>query len=346
MKKHLLAVAALALVSGAVSAQSSVKVYGIMDTGVYTTNASGASNLKQTQVVQGTWLPSLWGMTGSEDLGGGLKANFNLQSNITSDTGASSGFDRYATVGLSGAFGAIDLGRQIDNIFLQSFLNGVIPTHTNSLAVNGLLAYGDASNGNTAVSGAYINNAVQYTSPTINGFTLKSQFAQGETAGHASYNTLLNALVTYSGNGFSLSAGTEDQKTATGMNGLKRGLVGAKTSVAGFDVAAQYNTWKNSETGTAVDAKGYEFGIAKKFGAATVGVNYESFKDDRQTTYKSPKIVSLKAKYDFSKRTAVWALASDYNKDAAYRMNQGYALGTTLATKSATGFGLGITHQF
>jgi predicted porin len=343
MKKHLLALAALATVSGVAAAQS-VTVYGILDTGIYSTNTSGSTNKKQSQVVSGTWLPSLWGITGSEDLGGGMKATFNLQSNLDTDTGATSGFGRYATVGLAGAYGQVDLGNQIDNIFLQSFLNGVVPTHTNSLAVNGLLAYNATGTNDNNVLGAFIKNAVGYTSPTINGFTVKAQFAQGETAGHSSYNTIYNGLVTYAGNGFSLSAGIEDQKTAGGLKGLKYGLLGAKTSFAGLDFAAQLNTWKNDNSSTRVDASGYELGVAKKFGAATVAINFESFKDDVANT--DPKIVSLKAKYDLSKRTAVWGLVSNYNKDAAGAIKQGYNLSTTGATKTATGFGVGVTHSF
>ena len=349
MKKHLLALAALATVSGVAVAQSAT-VYGILDTGFYTTGhagtAAGVGQVRQSQVVSGTWLPSLWGITGSEDLGGGMKATFNLQGNLNTDVGtAGSLFDRYATVGIAGSMGQIDLGRQIDNIFLQSFLNGVVPTHTNSLAVNGLLAYSN-DNGNTGTNGAFINNAVAYTSPTIGGVTLKAQYAQGEVAGHTSYNKLQNVLVTYAGNGFSLSAGHEEQKTSTGLKGLKKSLLGAKTSFAGFDFAAQYNSFKNDNTGsTRVDADGYEFGVAKKIGAATVAVNYESFKNDVANT--SPKIVSLKTKYDLSKRTAIWGLVSNYNKEAAGAMAQGYAAtNATAGTSSAMGYGVGVTHSF
>ena len=205
MKKHLLALAALATVSGAAFAQSNATVYGFIDAGILTTNngggASGATSGKNATIAtSGQWFPSMIGFTGSEDLGGGLKANFNLQGSLTNQTGAagdatnSSGtslFGRYATVGLSGAYGKLDLGRQIDIMFLQSFVNGVIPTHTNSLAVHGLVGYGTtAGSANSSTSGAFVNNAVAYVSPSLNGFKLQAQTSVGGQAGDKSKSSI------------------------------------------------------------------------------------------------------------------------------------------------------------
>ncbi len=355
MKKHLLALAALATVSGVAAAQS-VTMYGIIDTGIYTTN-NGIGGQSATHMASGTWLPSLIGFTGTEDLGGGLKANFKLESDLNSAKGgvgngqafgssATSLFDRIATVGLTTSYGSVDLGRQIDNLFLQSFLNGVIPTHTNSLAVNGILAYGNA-NTTGDIAGVFLSNTVGYTSPTISGVTVKVQRTLGGTAGQAQANSVLNGLVTYSGNGLSLSAGYEEVKTVVSLSGKsqEKTLLGAKYSVGPVDLAAQLNTYK-ADAANRVNA--YEAGIAYNISAkAVVGFNHETF---RQEGANTRTIDSIKAKYSLSKRTALWALGSRYNGAAASTMYEGYAVNGVAAgfgnNKTANGYGVGVTHTF
>lgn len=347
MKKHLIAAAALATLSTAAFAQN-VTVYGIVDTGVFTTNNDGG--LRATKVVQGTWLPSLWGFTGSEDLGGGLKAGFNLQSNLYSDTGVSSSetsvrtgalFSREATVSLSGSFGKVLLGQQIDNAFLQSVINNAVFMHTGTLAVDGLVGY-SKNNGNTGVLGAFVSNAVGYESPVINGLQVKLQHGQGETAGNSSQNRYQSAVATYSNAGLALSAGTAKYNQANSTtDDLKKHLLSAKYTVGNLVVATQYHKY---ELGTTVDTKAYEVGVAYNITPKTLlAVNYESF-DDKIAGDK-PKITSLKAKYALSKRTSVWGIAQRFNGAASNKMTQGYTAAMGDGT-SATAFMSGITHTF
>lgn len=105
MKKSLIAVAALAVVSAA-SAQSSLNVYGIVDVVIH--KDKGVS----TKMTSGGVSTSRLGFKGTEDLGGGLKANFLLEQGIDLTSGAlkGNGFDRQAYVGLSGGFGEVKFG--------------------------------------------------------------------------------------------------------------------------------------------------------------------------------------------------------------------------------------------
>ena len=110
------------LATGAVQAQSSVNLYGVVDTGIeYVTNVEPAGG-SITRVPSNTGLiPSRLGMRGKEDLGAGLSAIFTLEMGFAPDTGASGQggrlFGRQSLVGLSGDWGAVTLGRQWTMLF-------------------------------------------------------------------------------------------------------------------------------------------------------------------------------------------------------------------------------------
>ncbi|RFP14557.1 MULTISPECIES: porin [unclassified Duganella] len=122
MKKTSLTLAIMALAAaagGAAHAQSNVQVYGLLDVGVETANNKSATGGSQTSVISGGMNTSRWGLRGTEDLGGGLKAVFNLEGGILMDTGAQDGvlFKRQATVGLEGAFGRVVIGRSFTSVY-------------------------------------------------------------------------------------------------------------------------------------------------------------------------------------------------------------------------------------
>src|SRR5215203_819094 len=100
------------------TAQSSVTVYGLLDSGlVYTTNINAAGDsITKVPSLTGTF-PSRIGFRGAEDLGNGLQAVFTLETGLGLDTGAMGQgnrlFGRQATIGLKGAWGTLTLGRQV-----------------------------------------------------------------------------------------------------------------------------------------------------------------------------------------------------------------------------------------
>ncbi len=125
MKKSLLALAVLGAFAGAAQAQSSVTIYGIVDTGItYTSKvATGTGTGSKFAVNSGNIQGSRIGFKGVEDLGGGLSAVFQLETGFTNDNGGLQGSDavtssnlfrRKSVVGLSGGFGTVLLGRQTD----------------------------------------------------------------------------------------------------------------------------------------------------------------------------------------------------------------------------------------
>lgn len=119
MKKVHAVTAALGIgVAASSYAQSSVTLYGVVDTGVeYITHTTGGT-LARFPTISGGDLPSRWGLKGQEDLGNGLRAIFALESGFTPMNGTSlqSGreFGRQSYVGLAGSWGQVTMGRQIN----------------------------------------------------------------------------------------------------------------------------------------------------------------------------------------------------------------------------------------
>ena len=121
MKIKLFAAAAASLVSAGAFAQSSVSLYGVADAGVEWVNKAPGNGGSRTAVQSGGLSGSRWGLRGTEDLGGGLKGIFNLESGFSIDDGRSAQenrlFGRAAYVGLQGQWGQLTLGRQTNLMY-------------------------------------------------------------------------------------------------------------------------------------------------------------------------------------------------------------------------------------
>lgn len=180
---------ALCLLTGLISApafaQSSVTLYGIIDNGItYVSNSGGSSLWK---AASGSNLGSRWGLKGSEDLGGGLKAIFVLENGFNSYNGklgqGGLEFGRQAWVGISHPWvGKLTMGRQYDSI-----VDYVGPTTLNLQSWGSSLAHAnDIDNTNDAYR---VNNSVKYVSPTVGGFTVSGMYALGGVAGQFGRNS-------------------------------------------------------------------------------------------------------------------------------------------------------------
>ncbi|MGO4391248.1 porin [Variovorax sp. M-6] len=155
MKKGLLCLAGLAAV-GAASAQSTVTVFGVLDVAVsgyknQSETPTGVTvNTTKTQMSTGGLTAGRLGFRGTEDLGGGLAANFWLEGSLSPDTGNGAGaggafmFNRRATVGLSGAFGEFRLGRDV----VPTYWNDAVFDPFGNLGVGASLVY--TANGGVA----------------------------------------------------------------------------------------------------------------------------------------------------------------------------------------------------
>jgi len=182
MKKTLIALAALAA-SGASFAQSSVEIYGYLDVGVakfsgaqlglnntaFTVPASQAATALTNSYARSGLTTNYIGFRGTEDLGGGLKATFNLQTGgLDLSTGSNAlAFSRESNLGLTGNFGALKLGRSVSTMCSTgcSFdYNGI-----GNGDAYALLGLSPAS----IKASSRRSNQIEYTAPTMSGFTAR-----------------------------------------------------------------------------------------------------------------------------------------------------------------------------
>jgi len=184
-------IAALCVSSGA-WAQSSVTLYGSLDAGVaYISNVGGSS---KWMLEQGNMQPDRWGLRGVEDLGGGLKALFQLENGFYTNTGAfakaNTLFNRQAYVGLgSSRFGTLTLGNQtpfsfdvlgpFSTAYLAASWYAFHPGNIDQLADTGVVPY---------------NNAVKYKSPAWYGLSFGAMMGLGNTTNFSTGRTMSFSL--------------------------------------------------------------------------------------------------------------------------------------------------------
>ncbi|MEX3922451.1 porin [Paraburkholderia sp. BR10936] len=211
VKRTALALASCALATSAL-AQSSVTLYGTVDAGlIYSTNqqtthADGStSGHANWQLGGGNLVPSRWGLTGSEDIGGGTSVNFTLENSFFSQNGAllqgGTLFNRNAWVGVANShYGTLTLGRQYDP-FSDDL--GAYVSSNNWATLYGS-HFGDVDNLNEAFN---FNNSIKYVSPSFGGLTIGGQFSFGGVAGNFSQNRGWSVAANYANGPLSLSAG-------------------------------------------------------------------------------------------------------------------------------------------
>ena len=356
MKKNLIALSALALACGVVQAQSNVTLYGNIDLGLLTQNNVKAN--ESTELYNGGISPSIWGMRGSEDLGGGLKATFNLESHFSADTGASTNrfFRRQSNVGLSSAsMGTLTLGNMYspavlafaatDPRGLRENFSGLYTWAYNSGALS-------AANSTNNDVGVFLQNAISYSHAigpvnlAIGYSVAENVSAVGTTA--AKGGAVLALGATYSG---PLSVSAAYQKT--NHAGTSNELSSMYSMGAGYTMGAltgKVNYLKareKSATGGDVSDVGV-FGLGVDWKMATNNTVMAAVyvgEDKKPATTKTTSFV-LSDEYALSKRTTLYGQVAFANADAGAGLRTSIVAGGTLAGENATLFNVGVKHAF
>jgi len=186
----------LCLMGTAAQAQSSVTLYGAIGLDVLSASKvyNGTTTSSVVKIEDNAIVNSRIGVKGSEDLGGGLKAIFDLESSIAPDTGAarSQFWNRGAYVGLAGSFGSLKLGHQwnvADDYMGNYFMYG----YYSPFLMSGFYALSD-----------YYDNAIKYNSPNWGGFEGGLYYSAGENATRKSAGQKIQGAVVYGTGPFSI----------------------------------------------------------------------------------------------------------------------------------------------
>ncbi|OAJ54460.1 porin [Paraburkholderia ginsengiterrae] len=263
--KKALATSALGLVALGAHAQSSVTLYGIVDTGIgyqssQTSLGSTTGGRSVVKMVNGIWAGSRFGLKGGEDLGGGTKAIFQLEEGFNSATGAQSvpglGFNRQAYVGVTNAnYGSFTAGRQYTSYY--TLLSPYSPTTW----LTG--AYGSHPGDIDSLDTLYrVNNSLVYTSPNFHGLTASGSYSLGGVAGSFNAGSTWSAALQYLNGPFGIAAGFQRINNSTSGGGAW-----------GPDSTASNN---GSQPGVSGINNGYQTAQAQQRVAVTGGYAFSS----------------------------------------------------------------------
>jgi predicted porin len=215
-------------------AQSSVELYGIVDTSIQWAHSGGQST---TRLDSSNVQTSLWGLRGQEDLGGGMKAIFKLEDGFNPNNGetAQTGkiFGREAWVGLSGKYGSLTAG-----LHNTPLAYGLINFSMGDL---GHWDWGHASNNYDFFTSTRVSNSIAYASPTISGVTVSALYARGANGTPGMPSTLGDTVsvgVNYTKGPLSLEADYESLvygKTADITAGSQTGVGNFEFLGASYD---------------------------------------------------------------------------------------------------------------
>ncbi len=343
MKKSLLALAVLGAFAGAASAQSSVTVYGIVDAGFNSTD-TGAEDGRTTGITSGNQSASRIGFKGTEDLGNGLKANFVLESGFDADDGNKTGGfqfgDRISTVGLSGGFGAVNLGKQTSAIKdaydqIDPFGDGGTIAPIGAVFFNG-----------DRLGGGRITNSVKYTSNSYSGFKFGAAYGFGETAGSTSTNSNFGVNVGYANGPLNVQFGYHNQDRLDA--GIPRDgkdkstFLGATYNFGVAKLHGAFGQHKVSDIDPAAEgkARSYMVGASAKVGAAGNILASYTMNEVRSVDDTDTKVAAIMYTHDLSKRTNLYAGYSHISNDA------NAVLRNVVADESGSVMAVGIRHKF
>ncbi len=327
-KKHLLLALVAAAGASTVMAQSSVTLYGRVNTSVERQKVGSVSNT----VMQNN--ASRFGFKGVEDLGGGLKAGFQLESGFDSSTGAGSAwthpttgmsFARQSEVNLSGGFGMIRLGNFIPESYYATA--DYVSMHNHDTGTSADAFYQDPV---WLTSGLSTKNKVGYRTPNMGGLVIDAAVSLHEKATGVNKNGY-DLAANYNLGALALGAGysqVDDDKQL----GLRALYTFGQFTVGGYyqrndeDVAGTRNNYRLSGM-YALGASEFHVNVGR-------AAKWSKVADSAATQW------TLGYNYNLSKRTKVYAFYTKVDNKAG----AAYMTGTAGADFSS--FALGVRHNF
>jgi predicted porin len=350
MKKSLLALAILGASAASVSAQTNVTLYGLADAAIGMADSDEPGSDNAVNVFSGVQSSSRFGIRGSEDLGSGLKATFNIESGVDWDTGAASSgtqfWARRAVVGVAGSFGEVRLGRD--------YTPGYTAAGTTDIMGLGLFGNWLTFGSNGGIT-SRASNGVHYTSPNWGGLTLRAMYATGEADDvnrPSGDGDMYGLSGVYSNGPLTVQAyyqALEFENDAFGTDSTDQYGVGAQYRFGAFRVALNYGMADTEVAGgSSIEHEAWGLGLGAKLGVGELLFNYIAQEAD---TAGDPEAKSFGIAYvhPLSKRTNLYAsygqLENKGGADLALR-SAASGIGGGVANTEPRAFAVGIRHMF
>ena len=356
-------------------AQSSVTLYGQFDAGLYNIQKANAAGGSATVYGDGAIFSNILGFKGTEDLGGGLKAGFDFQTDVQTNNGGLNQnglFRRQANGNIAGNFGEVKLGLTTNPIIATN--SALMPTGANGNSVS------TTTSSAMGYSDFYTKNAVTYTSPAFMGVTAQIQRGMSNNIESSSAGSVAAYSLAYANGPLEVRYAAQDRKAAdagaanSGANPSAAGslaydstnttgtgykataaaaakakessVFGAKYTIGQWSVAAAR---MKSQTAGSAEVTGNQAGLAYTTGAWTLG--------GALTKSEGSKLTIAQARYALSKRTNLIGLYGIADNAATVKFspvafNTGSAPATITdtyegkANTKQTAIGLGLTHSF
>lgn len=359
-------------------AQSSVTLFGGADLNYR--NVTTGTNKFQGMAQDGIY-SSRFGVMGTEDLGGGLKAGFHFEGGMNPDVGTSGKFDfqRKSTIGVSGGFGEVRLGRDYTPLFTiagiadpfgtngvgssYNLANGMVFDNTDA----DLTAVQQAADNTalTAATGGFTtvaanntvtlsdsnavraNNSIAYYSPSFSGFTAGLMYSFGaENTGTTNRNaTKMTSLKLQYANGpLTVAFGNQASKGTVDTAKWATNFLAGSYDFGMAKLSAGYKTDKLTfvDGSTSNTIKSTILGVSAPFGATTLKASYVARKADE----KIGNQFAIGAVYDLSKRTSVYGTYAVLKNEAGFGNTVGSAAASDFTGLKSKGFEAGIKHSF
>ena len=365
MKKSLLALAVLGTFASVAQAQSSVTLYGVVDANVEYVNheqnvtATGVaipgSSGSRVAMQAGGLSSNRWGLRGVEDIGGGLKSLFVLESGFSMNDGKSQQggrlFGRQAFVGLQGDWGKVTLGRQYTTIFdmMANFSPSGYATQWEPVV--GLLGPNFREDNTIKYNGAF------------GPLTVEGHWSFGQRAGSNTANSAYGIGANYFAGPFGLGVAYDEVKVLTAAEALglsggndyasdKRAAIAASYTVGPVKVMGgyRYGNTQTQSTG-AVSAllphrdDLYWLGVNYQATTAlglTLSYYYDNIKEATIGTTtvnpRKPQQWNFIADYSLSKRTDVYLTAA-YARNGSLNWDSiGYVTNPATGAQTSVGY--------
>ena len=346
MKKSLFVLVAAALSAGTAAAQSSVTLFGIVDAAARQVKNGSAGS--QKQLASGAGATSRFGLRGVEDLGGGLRAGFHLESGISLDTGTPDAkfWGRRATVSLLGGFGEVRLGRD----YVPSFWNTIADPFglVGVGSIGSAMTYGTGSNlGSPATTVLRADNLISYFLPAgMGGLYGQGSVAAGEGVNGNKY---MGARLGYSAGPVNVALGYGKTDTGTTRD-FKQFNVMAEYNFGFAKLHTLYDVRKWAPREEKVMMVGATLPVGKgalRFSYARAdrsgGAAGSGFGNADDAT-----LMAAGYSYDLSKRTTLYTTLSRIaNKGArTTTVSSSGPLTGMRGGQTSSGFEAGVTHKF